>query len=323
MMLGEFKITFRWPTIIIVLGSLHNSCSGTLLFQDPRTSHECMQFFHTPSSAYPMVLTREDMFMGRQIPKVLQGLGCNIARLPDRHNVTHPLGSWPPVDATDEIWWGEVPKAGSSAIKVRTGVWATRKGKIIAAAKTGRGHSSSIPASSFCMRPIRRNASAFAFVRNPLERLVSAYGTIIARKKKHAARMQANNWSRWIFLSEPGRFKMFADLMVTRGPEQMHLDGCGSCPHAYSQMHVLNQWHGIYSYIGHTETFEQDWTELVSRLGSHAPHFLKDSPEGYRNNANEGSSAAWNIRSESRALRRLLAYYAQDYACLGYERPVF
>ena len=116
----------------------------------------------------------------------------------------------------------------------------------------------------------------FAFVRNPLDRLVSCYAQKIVLYGQHY-NMPIEFWRYGKRFSREMSFAQFVQAV-------------SEIPDVYSDIHFRSQHSFIYhknhcmvDFIGHFETLEEDWAQLSERFGFPAlPHYNRSAHNDYR-----------------------------------------
>ena len=162
------------------------------------------------------------------------------------------------------------------------------------------------------------NTTAFAIVREPLERYMSGYATIRARVGNRPPFDTANH-------TEVDHFRWFVQLQTSRGEGMLsELPAIARYPHVwyhtFSQMFFLEAYPREVRHILHMESIDADFRELKRSvdLGCCAnglPH----------QNADEGGLQVDRAQLKEKApdaIAMLLRYLRQDYVCLGYQLPL-
>ena len=279
---------------------------------DPRLRVECRDFFGVFADA--RVRTVEDEIAGR--------------RSRPGHYLRAPLGPCPmPYGRliNSSVFYVEVPKAGSTTVKSAFGVFDQDWSEDDAVAVSGAGAA----------------PRAFAVVREPLDRILSGYGTLISRLLK-MAHLDATWPASPLFAAlldkdadAIARFEAFAELLTSRG------DGLLTEPHAraptphvcvwrhvLSQMWYLAMWRGEIEYVARLENLDDELATVGERFGLAADDGRGRRPK--RENEREGNALsprdrlppiAELVRRAPRAVARLVEYLRHDYACLGFELP--
>lgn len=164
---------------------------------------------------------------------------------------------------------------------------------------------------------------AFTFVRHPVWRFFSAYGTIIDRllqAQEENCGCLSRQLQRILLLDEPERFDEFVSAFTALGDRIVEHYRCADhrCifAHAFSQVWFLNLWPGRFAYIGRFEQMSVDWARIADWLG------LANASLPWRN-VGEGASimsqALWNsLLARRSSIQKLHDYYALDFKVLGY-----
>ena len=183
------------------------------------------------------------------------------------HHLRAPLGPCPmPYGRliNSSVFYVEVPKAGSTTVKSAFGVFDQDWSEDDAAAVSGAGAA----------------PRAFAVVREPLDRILSGYGTLISRLLK-MAHLDATWPASPLFAAlldkdadAIARFEAFAELLTSRG------DGLLTEPHAraptphvcvwrhvLSQMWYLAMWRGEIEYVVRLEDLDDELATVGERFG--------------------------------------------------------
>ncbi|KPP89244.1 MAG: sulfotransferase [Rhodobacteraceae bacterium HLUCCA08] len=139
----------------------------------------------------------------------------------------------------------------------------------------------------------------FSFVRNPFDRLRSAYLNKIARPRKHSRPREQAGF-------DPDHRPGFAEFVES-------LDGrdpAGFNPHWRPQVLNLSVDRLQFDFIGRLERFDADWASLETRVGQALPI----SRAGKRTGRDVSHPAEYDMR-----LTRIVArVYAADFARFGY-----
>ena len=281
---------------------------------DPRLRAECRDFFGVFADA--RVRTVEDEIAGR--------------RSRPGHHLRAPLGPCPmPYGRliNSSVFYVEVPKAGSTTVKSAFGVFDQDWSEDDAAAVSGAGAA----------------PRAFAVVREPLDRILSGYGTLISRLLK-MAHLDATWPASPLFAAlldkdadAIARFEAFAELLTSRG------DGLLTEPHAraptphvcvwrhvLSQMWYLAMWRGEIEYVARLEDLDRELDTIRERFGLAEVGGGGGGRRAKRANVHEGDGLrpfdrlppkGELARRAPRAVARLVEYLRHDYACLGFELP--
>jgi hypothetical protein len=262
-----------------------------------RACHEVFGVFPAHTAASPRLRTVEDEIAGRAMAPALghrlrgrmgpcampYGLLANTTR-------GHARG--------ERVFYVEVPKAGSSTVK-----------EIL---EKSFGATHALPAQR-SNAPFGVDERAFTVVREPLERLISGYGTLIARLttvERERARRPAGDARRPAGeRSAPSsqlrggrggavaRFERFVELLTTRGDALLREDqgvrpyGC-LWGHVMSQMWFLAPFAGEIEYVAHVEELEPDLEHIRTRFALAPYPARRDAPDGARSGASARARGA-------------------------------
>lgn len=161
---------------------------------------------------------------------------------------------------------------------------------------------------------------AFAFVRHPVMRFVSAYGTILNHvmdqyKRKRPTLSQPLEFL-W-HMDEPNRFNKFVKLFVKHGDEILKWYNSGTVPclmqHVLSQTWFLNFWPGP------IELYDVDhFDEAVQKLDGYMKLNLTVPPSV---NVREGKDLVDRemLMRQHDSIQMLNAYFEQDIRRFGYK----
>ena len=226
-----------------------------------------------------------------------------------------PFGRFVNVIGSSQPWFYlEIPKAGSTSMKRWIGQFTNQLNK---------------PRTLKQKLPIRQS---FTVVREPLNRFLSAYGTVRHRAKP---KYPFNNTR----LSESERFERFVDLLAAKGDHlaMEHTDEGCIWYHPFSQLWFFELLDQPVTRILRLEKIETDLAEFLNEthLAGTNPSGAKRrgakssvplTLQGYlsvpKKNAMEGGFDPRTLRMSSpMGIRKALRYLAQDYACLGYPIP--
>merc|ERR1712166_95328 len=225
---------------------------------DPRLSEACRRFhgaWASPSAIDVIVRTVEDTVANRSAPsyrRLRQPFGtCDM-----------PYGRL----AQGDNFYLEVPKTGSTTMKARF--------------KDGASATDDLPPGF-----PRSVTKSFVFVREPLARMLSGYGTLVKRLKSKLLRKA---WPAFMFeTNEALRFKGFVDMLTSHTDEALaskvnNVDCVWQ--HVMSQMWFFNNYPAEITFVARMD---------VQHLSRKVPH----------------------------AVAKLLAHLSQDYECLQYPVP--
>lgn len=327
-----------------------SSLPTELIGGDPRLNDECRHFFarhenysidlSTPSHPLDMTVI-EDLAAGvdlipRAADLVFQPYGRILpARLADSGKQHQGIKRRPLVA------YVEIPKAGSTSFKTAAGLMMHLTP--LAAAK----------ARATLTRWKRRNdpMPAFAIVREPLERAISAYGTVRKRFIQagcgggHVAPSAGGRLPRfacppWLYeRNATAAFSMYVRHLTSgKLVHNTALFGRHVKPlvpgynvalpmHAFSQSFFLALFRWPISRVArlehlpeHMQQIERAHGKLLRPRGK--PIVIAARKAGKRN-VNEGGETVYEAveRVPDELLLRLARHYRQDYACLGYPYP--
>mmetsp|Transcript_30230 Transcript_30230/g.59216 ORF Transcript_30230/g.59216 Transcript_30230/m.59216 type:complete len:421 (+) Transcript_30230:110-1372(+) len=177
----------------------------------------------------------------------------------------------------------EIPKTGSSLVKYQLGSLLDKCGP-------SKKYGNAVVIADrdwYGLRPpesLERNEEAFAFIRHPVKRFISGYGTIMRRlgRKENQERLRGfvfewgmkklkgmKELKRIWSLPEPERFDVFVDHYLELGDGLLMYDFGGNCPlmaHVLSQTWFLNLYSKPIKYIGRTETLNDDYRHFFGDI---------------------------------------------------------
>lgn len=216
------------------------------------------------------------------------------------------------VSHSKRVVYFKIPKSGSTSIYhtlMKQGGYHLERGK--------PALDSNIDYSTYCL---------FTFVREPLERVISAYYTI---RNRHRAKPDSSaSYYRSTESQERNFLRFIANLS-----HSVHLSGGEQ--HAQSQFESLRpirlSRYNL-SFVGKIESFSEDWSELISTCPQIQPlQGVKKS------NFHEGGRAhnspvtfpsgricdrpLCSLINRSGVLLNVRRFYANDYDCFQYSRP--
>ena len=174
-----------------------------------------------------------------------------------------------------------IPKTGGSSI--RHGIWADRY--------EGPTFGSIPPEWGSCF--------AFAFVRHPLDRLVSAY-----RDFSQYRGFKGSLASFFDIVSDESI--IYDERRSTLAERIRH--------HAIPQTHPFNCLQ-LAAFVGRYERYAEDLADVLRRVGMDMP---EDVP---RHRETAGNTRPWSDFFSGRLLARATRYYSQDFEQLGYPLP--
>jgi len=249
----------------------------------------------------------------------------------------------------------EIPKSGSSFIKynMKALIEACKPRKAARGAKNS-SLTAEIVASSdwYGLVPRERlpaNEVAFTFVRHPVRRFISGYGTIMTRfetaehqlrlggmifewgKLKHLRNMKRLReiWR----MREPGRFDAFVSHYLQMGDQLLMYDFGSHCPlmaHVLSQTWFLNLYAGRILHVGRAEKGMMDtdyvhfFTEVVGLQGDCVRAFVDGARRsGAHSNRDEGRGRILQVEQYQKVARgsieRLNENFAIELKVFGFE----
>lgn len=158
----------------------------------------------------------------------------------------------------------------------------------------------------------RKNAS-FAFVREPLERFVSAYGTVLHRTKG----------LKFLADDKKDRFSRFVDKLLEFGAD-VHKEAnfTKDVFHAMSQLFFLGLFPSYIDYLVHVDKLDYELA-LLSRVVQLPPPQVKrwNVHEGYRDVADRDRMVDAAFERDPNLASKLWVWLGHDYTCLGYAVP--
>lgn len=178
-----------------------------------------------------------------------------------------------------------------------------------------------------------RLSGSFVVVREPLTRLLSAYGTILERASRLPGYLAFRLYPFMRHADEVARFSHFARLLRYEGDQLMmreaeEINLCERDPiwmHAMSQMFYFQAYAYPFDYVAHLETYDADLIE-VERTFSFGSIFTDESERQKQGNNKTMRSNARQGRTQinmtqlmllaPQAVQDLVHYARHDYACL-------
>ena len=259
---------------------------------DPRLTEACRRFhgaWASPPATDIIVRTVEDAVANRSAPsgrRLRQPFGtCDM-----------PYGRL----AQGDNFYLEVPKTGSTTMKARF--------------KDGASATDDLPPGF-----PRSVTKSFVFVREPLARMLSGYGTLVKRLKSKLLRKA---WPAFMFeTNEALRFKGFVDMLTSHTDEALaskvnNVDCVWQ--HVMSQMWFFNNYPAEITFVARME-------QLEAELAAISLHLNVSFGSKGNSNVNEGDLDGIDVQHLSRkvphAVAKLLAHLSQDYECLQYPVP--
>ena len=202
------------------------------------------------------------------------------------------------------LLYGRVPKVANSSIKAclyRLLTTSPEKGlRTTSDAFWSKGtHGETSMVDNHSARMCRGTHFSFSFVRNPFDRLVSAYNNKILELDETPGPMQAMG------LKNGLAFSAFLECIAT--PSDADLD-----VHLLPQSNILClDGQLIPSFIGHLETMERDWQQLQRRLRQERLPTLGNLPEKNRRRSDDHSDVI-RYFEDSRLVQLVADRYGND-----------
>jgi len=261
---------------------------------DPRLAPTCSGYWGSWAPGVPIasdliVRTVEDVVANRSVPprrSLRKQFGtCNM-----------PYGRF----GQGDTFYMEIPKTGSTTLKARF----TTKGTASDALPPG------FPA---------QVQKSFAIVREPLDRMLSGYGTLVKRLQ---SRLVKRRWPPFLSeVDEAKRFEGFVDYLTSHTDEELasknHNTDC-VWQHVMTQMWFFDLYPNQVEFIGRLEELETELEFIRLRLN------VTFGEKG-NGNRHEGDLDDVDVQHLSRtvphAVEKLLAHLRQDYECLQYPMP--
>ena len=170
---------------------------------------------------------------------------------------------------------------------------------------------------------------SFTVVREPLQRFISGYGTVLARGKKlmEAHGVGAVDAATFKKMEARQRFEAFVDLIVVAG-DRMHLYPPIPPPHTV-WFHTLTQAWFLelmplpIDFVLHLETLEEDFKWLNHKLNIGIPFeaHVRTNNQAEIKHIMPNASYSWLVGRPDIVTKLVDVYLEQDYACLGYPKP--
>lgn len=222
-------------------------------------------------------------------------------------------GRWFNNSENKKFFYVEIPKAASSTVKL-----------MLDGSQSGAESSSWFDTT---FTPFRNtdaeNIPAFAFIRHPIPRFISGYGTIVNRMHAKTQKDCVDPELHFLFdTPEPQRFNMFVDLFVKHGAGILKLYHCAELDptkkvspcvmhHVMSQTWFLNLWPGPVD-VYHVETMAADMATISqnTKITFRVPPIL---------NRNEGNLNRGLIMAQHDSLAKLHLYFKKDMERFGYQ----
>ena len=185
--------------------------------------------------------------------------------------------------------------------------------------------------------PLQRRA--YTFVREPLERFLSGYGTLEARLSAMSESLLPA-WTRQ--RDDVARFEHFVDYFIATAPEQGFADFNHTAEdaadrrargrrltnslwaHMVPQLWLIQAWGApSLAFMGHVESLDADLLALHHLWGVVRPNVTRQASE-HNKNVDEGRDVVDRTRLRQcapRAIAKVVAHLRRDYECLGYTPP--
>lgn len=152
-----------------------------------------------------------------------------------------------------------------------------------------------------------KNIKAFTFLRHPVMRFVSGYGTVVHRQKE----WKDPALRALLDLPEPERFNKFVQRYIRDGLEVLEKGGV-VFTHLLSQTFFLDLWPGPLEFVGRVELFK----ESVAKLGQFIHSELRAPPHLTKN---EGSLDKELILNASQSIQLVHNYFRLEMRRYGYQ----
>jgi len=257
--------------------------------------HIGMQSYRHTSNDYNLTwCARSSFIMPSQEDFLRQRTACSNTHLLrhiefDGCNCNNPYGRFIQ-GPRHKFFYIEIPKTGSSSVKIMID-------------RYGADHA--IPLNEADIG----STKAFAFIRHPITRFLSGYGTVIRRLKSIDPVLKSV-----LNMPEPQRFNEFVDLFVKQGEKMVPLycsprTGC-ILQHVMSQTWFLNFWPGPID-LYRVEGFVDEVTRLAefTQLDLSLPHA----------NSNEGHTHKNLLMEQIASMQKLHSYFKADMTRFGYQ----
>lgn len=152
-----------------------------------------------------------------------------------------------------------------------------------------------------------KSIKAFTFMRHPVVRFVSGYGTVVHREKE----WKDPELRKLLTLPEPERFIKFVDKYTKSGLEVLEKGGV-VFTHLLSQTFFLDLWPGPIDFVGRTEMFQESVNKLSTFL-----HKNLTTPKHLTNN--EGSLDKQLLMNASKSIQLVHDYFRIEMNRYGYK----
>lgn len=143
-----------------------------------------------------------------------------------------------------------------------------------------------------------RDGVVFSFVRNPFDRVLSAYANKIVRPQKRGRFRERAGFA----ANDCPSFERFVDALATQDPAQFD-------PHWRPQTINLLFDDLTYHRIGRVETFDADWAQLAAETGL---------PQTYERRGLKEEKPPLAEAYTPRLARRVLDIFRRDFEAFGY-----
>lgn len=314
---------------------------------DPRLRPKCLNFFGKPANWSSWRVVEDDI--ARREPTgndtesaVNCGLGVRWQVFPKRPSTGY-------ASVCDPRKWHKlppgacstlamlIPKCGSTSMRQLLRYWLK--------------HYSDLRARELPLGEMPgRLSGSFVVVRDPLVRLISAYGTMKERASRQPTSVVYKLYPFLRHADEAARFSHFAHLLRTQGDRLLWMEAqeFGSCAnnkctdvekasgrctrresplvwmHAMSQMYYLQSYPYPFDYVAHLETVDADLAEVEKKFrfgtifSDETQRNMRGNNKTSRANANQGRLNMTRLLLEApAAVADLLHYLRHDYACLS------
>ena len=267
------------------------------LARDPRRSARCVNFYgpfeqrrqlrrrepvHQASTGEPCDASAPRLAPLRSVEDVV----ANRTRAAEPPKFLSRYGAALP----DGSRWVEIPKTGSWGFKAGLGRWLERE-------------------YPYAVRRVARcENKSFAFVREPLQRLVSAFGTVSHR-------------SRLLEAGDASSFGRFVDLLLAHG-DRAHVELDREWFHALSQVYFIKLFPREIDFVVHLERVDEEWAALAARVALPPANAVRyNAVEGFADRADRDRAVRASLEEDPALPAKLWRWLAHDYACLGYPVP--
>jgi hypothetical protein len=258
--------------------------------------HAGMQLKDRTSNDYNCA--RSSFLMSSQEDVLSQRTACSNTHLLrhiefDGNKCDNPYGRFIQAPGHN-FFYVEIPKTGSSSVKSMLNRYLTDH---------------AIPFNETDIGSIK----AFAFIRHPITRFLSGYGTVMKRLKMGTTCIDPV--LKFVLdMPEPQRFNEFVDLFVKQGEKVIPLYHCSGLPcvmqHVMSQTWFLNFWPGP------TDLYRvEGLVDEVKRLAELTQLDLSLPQK----NSNEGHIDQKLFMEQNASMQKLHSYFKEDLIRFGYQ----